>query len=399
MSDKKTRQTRSTGAVIVAVLILVIGFAIYAITGEDILGIFAPQEPTAVPAVTVAPPSGDVELITLGQGRGASKGFWQVYFTEPSGSRDRTTYTGGVEDVIAAAIDGVQNTLDIAAFELNSEAITEAITAAHDRGVTVRIVTDDEHGIEDDDSTLLDLEDEGIAIVDDDRSALMHNKFMIMDGATVWMGSMNYTVNGVYRNNNNALMLRSRRAVETYQAEFDEMFERGEFGPRSDPANTADFQQDGTPIEIYFAAENEVVDQILDEINAAEDQIRFMAFSFTRDDLADAMLAAAERGVDLRGIFETTGSQTRFSELTRLACAGFPMRQDGSPFILHHKVIVIDDDTVINGSFNFSDSAVDSNDENVVIIKDRDLAVQYLAEWDRLWTQASPPEAGDIDCG
>ena len=112
------------------------------------------------------------------------------------------------------------------------------------------------------------------------RTALMHNKFIIIDGITVWLGSMNYTVNGVYRNNNNVISLRSRRAVEVYQAEFNEMFERREFGPRSDEGNTGNFSQSGVPIQIYFASENEVIDALLREIDNAQSTVRFMTFSF-----------------------------------------------------------------------------------------------------------------------
>jgi phosphatidylserine/phosphatidylglycerophosphate/cardiolipin synthase-like enzyme len=67
------------------------------------------------------------------------------------------------------------------------------------------------------------------------------------------------------------------------------------------------------------------------------------------------------------------------------------MRQDGNKYVLHHKVFIIDDKTVITGSFNFSASAQDGNDENVVIITDPDLAAQYIAEFNRRWAEAVVP--------
>ena len=394
--QSNTTQSSLIGTV-VAVIVVIIGGILYAVTGVDLLGISGGSDNNTVERPTVAaPPSGEYEVISFEQGSGARGGFWQVYFTAPINTRDRSQYQNGVDTALAAAIDGVQRTLDIAAFELNNEVITDAILRAHERGVTVRIVTDDEHGIEDDDSTLLDLEREGIPIVDDERSALMHNKFMLMDGITLWMGSMNYTVNGVYRNNNNAVALRSRRAVETYQAEFNEMFERHEFGPRSSPDNTANYSQDGTPIEIYFASENEVVDTLLNEINSAQRNIRFMTFSFTRDDMGLALLARAGQGIDIQGVFETTGSETRFAEMPRLFCAGVNVRQDGNNGILHHKVFIIDEQVVITGSFNFSNNAVESNDENVMIIRNPDIASLYLQEFQRVQNIATPPD--DIAC-
>jgi len=352
----------------------------------------------AVRATIAADPQA-VQEVSFTHGSGAIKDFWQVYFTSPVGSNDRSLWVEGADGAIAAAIDNVSETLDIAAFELNNEVITEAIMNAHERGVEVRIVTDDEHGTEDDDSTIVELEAEGIPIIDDGRSALMHNKFMIMDSREVWMGSMNYTQNGTYRNNNNMLAIRHPNMVDVYQLEFNEMFERGEFGPRSDDSNMANFTaDDGTTIQVLFASENEVIDAVIETINGADEIIRFMTFSYTQDDLGQAMLALGENGIELQGVFETTGSGTRFSEMTTLFCAGHDMRRDGNRGILHHKVIIVDDQTVITGSFNFSANATESNDENLVIISNPQIAELYLAEFARVQSIASPPDSDDISC-
>ncbi|MEP7293379.1 MAG: phospholipase D-like domain-containing protein, partial [Chloroflexota bacterium] len=181
-----------------------------------------PRPPTAT-----AVPAGSVTLLPVGQGFGASKGFWQVYFTAPTGSRDASTYRGGIDEILAAQLGLVQQTLDIAAYEFNSPALTQAVLAAKARGVRIRIVTDDDDGLGDDETTLHQFEAVGIPIVTDERSALMHDKFMILDSATVWTGSWNYTINDTYRNNNNALALRSQLAVQDYQTEFNEMFVDG----------------------------------------------------------------------------------------------------------------------------------------------------------------------------
>jgi phosphatidylserine/phosphatidylglycerophosphate/cardiolipin synthase-like enzyme len=393
MSDDKSKGNSIVGTIL-AVLVLVAGLGAYALTGEDLLGVLSDPEPQRVVATLPA----TLEEIPLENGYGYQKDFWQLFFTIPIDTRDRSQWDNGIDEQLAASIDTAQSRLDVAAYELNSEAITQAIIRAHERGVQVRVVTDDEAGLEDDDSTIIELEAYDIPIVDDNRSGLMHNKFIIIDGIIVWTGSMNYTQNGTFRNNNHILSLRSRRAVETYQAEFNEMFEDGEFGVTSSDDNFADFQQDGVPVEIYFASEGPVIDQILDEINRADESIHFMTFSFTRDDLGMALLDAAERGVTIEGVFETTGSETRFSEMSRLHCAGLDVRQDGNPGILHHKVFVVDDDTVITGSFNFSNNAVESNDENLLIIQSSDMAALFLREFERIQQIATVPTASDVTC-
>lgn len=408
--------SRNILTTIITGIVIVVALVISSVTGIDLLGMLGLSTPQATAVVTSAPrpatlaptlaatqvasAPGDVRVLTVGQGFGAEKSFWQVFFTAPTGSRDSKTYVNGIEMQLAAAINALQSgdTLDIAAFEFNLPALTKAVLDAHRRGVKVRMVTDTEHGLEDDDATTPQLVAAGIPVVDDKRSAFMHNKFMILDGTTVWTGSWNFTLNDTYRNNNNAIALRSRRLVERYQAEFNQMFERGIFGPRKTPSAQTQFNQDGVPIQVFFAPEDKVLAAMINTISGAQRSIRFMTFAFTDFDVAKAIMdrAAANRNVTVQGIFETTGSQTEFSELRTLFCAGLDARQDGNPFVLHHKVFIVDETTVITGSFNISTNATESNDENLLILRDRDLAAQFVGEFNRRWAEARTPSG--ISC-
>lgn len=355
--------------------------------------------PTPVAVAPTTPPEAPVSGVTeleVGYGRGFSKGFWQVFFNTPTGSSDAATYVNGIDVHLARALDNAQRTIDIAAFEMDNTVIEEALLRAHARGVTVRVVTDDEHGLHSSSRpSIRNLANAGVPVVDDSRSALMHNKFVIIDSQVVWTGSWNYTINDTYRNDNNAIVLRSQRAVAAYQAEFNEMFEDGQFGPRS-PVGPAQFTQDGIPIEIYFAPEDDVVTQILRHLNSASSSIYFMAFSFTLDALADVMLERAMSGVTVEGVYEHVGSRTAFSTLTPLYCAGLDVRSDGNPYRVHHKVIIIDETTVLTGSFNFSSNAATRNDENMVVISDPDLAALYVEEFRRVQAMSGIPT--DINC-
>ena len=296
MSDNKNKQQgRSVVGTLIGLIVVILAVVLTQLTGVDFIGLLedtqnevAIEQPANIP--------GEVTPLRVEQGYGAQKGFWSVYFNAPTGSSDRSTYTASIDVPLANAIGRTRRTLDIAAFEFNNERLTDAVLDAHRRGVQVRIVTDDEHGLEDEESSIQQFIDAGIPVVDDDRTGLMHNKFMILDSTTVWTGSWNYTVNGTYRNNNNALVLRAQRAVQAYQSEFNEMFEGREFGITS-PSGTARFRQDGTPVQIYFAAEDDVNAAILREIDDAQDSIRFMSFSFTRDDIGEAMREKAANGV------------------------------------------------------------------------------------------------------
>jgi len=243
------------------------------------------------------------------------------------------------------------------------------------------------------------LEAAGIEIKDDGRSALMHNKFWIFDGATVWTGSTNITENGTLKNNNNVIVFQSQGVADIYEREFQEMWTDGEFGSTS--TSTVDQQDvviDGSSISVRFGAEDEVAAYLADLLESAQTQIRFMAFAFTHDDMGSAMLARAQSGVDVSGIFETRGSETEYSELTALYCSSIPVRQDGNSNTFHHKVIIIDGHILVTGSFNFSKNADESNDENIVIVDNADIAAAYLEEFDRRWAEAEDPDPADLTC-
>jgi phosphatidylserine/phosphatidylglycerophosphate/cardiolipin synthase-like enzyme len=382
-STKSRSQNRTITLIITAVVVILGGY--YLLTGSDPLGLFKQVEETPPPAVV-----------------GSGGDWWQVYFTDPQNVNDPDNLAGSIPEKLIGHINQAQDTIHIASFEFNLTPVAEALIDAHNRGVEVKWVTDDEHGIEsdeeDDHGQFAMLEKAGIEIKDDERGALMHNKFWIFDNKTVWTGSTNITANGNFRNNNNVLVIDSSEVAAIYEREFVEMW-NGEFGPTS--TSTVQDQRtviDGTSVQVLFAAEDEVATQLIPLIENAQNSIRFMAFSFTHDGIGEAVLARAKAGVDTQGIFETRGSETEYSELTALYCAKVPVRQDGNPGTFHHKVFIIDEQLVATGSLNFSDNADESNDENVVVVTNRDIATQYLQEFERRWAEATDPDAKDLSC-
>jgi phosphatidylserine/phosphatidylglycerophosphate/cardiolipin synthase-like enzyme len=78
------------------------------------------------------------------------------------------------------------------------------------------------------------------------------------------------------------------------------------------------------------------------------------------------------------------------TEFERLQTAGVDVRLDGNPDKLHHKVLLIDQEIVITGSYNFSASAENNNDENTLVIHSTPLARRFLAEFQRVFDLARP---------
>jgi phosphatidylserine/phosphatidylglycerophosphate/cardiolipin synthase-like enzyme len=329
--------------------------------------------------------------------------WWDVYFTDPLTINNPDVITGSIEEKLIQLINDARISIHIASFEFNLTPVAEALIAAKNRGVDVKWVTDDENGLEYDTQPgrgqFALMAAAGIELKDDaGRSALMHNKFWIFDGQVVWTGSTNASVNGVFKQNNNVLVMRSPEIAFIYEREFQELWS-AQLGPRAPSTiNKQWVILDGTPIQVLFSSEDHVVNNLVALVKDAQTSIRFLAFSFTDDPLAQAMIDRRTAGVDVKGVFETFGSSSPGSELKTFWCAGLPVRQDGNGSFLHHKVIVIDGNIVVTGSLNYSSSADDENEENVVIIDKPEIAALYLQEFEKLWEQARDVTAGTFVC-
>ncbi|MCB0193711.1 MAG: phospholipase [Anaerolineae bacterium] len=313
--------------------------------------------------------------------------WYQLYFTSPQYPDEERTRVYTMVDGLLKAINNAQNSIDMAIYELELDLVADALLTAKARGVKVRLVTDTDE-IETLDA-LIRLKKEGIPIVDDQRGAIMHDKFVIIDGQSVWTGSWNFTSNDTFRNNNHAIFIQESHLAENYTTEFEEMFVRHEFGPTS-TANTPNPQIKigDTLVETCFAPEDECGDKLVEYIEDAQESIRFMAFSFTHEAIGAAVEERARAGVQVRGIFETRGSETEYSEYGRLLQQNLDVVQDGNPYTLHHKVFIIDNQIVTIGSFNFSDNADNSNDENMLIVHSPEIAAEFAKEFDRNYTLA-----------
>ncbi|MBM3268643.1 MAG: IPT/TIG domain-containing protein [Candidatus Sericytochromatia bacterium] len=297
--------------------------------------------------------------------------------------------TGNPERHLAALFASAASTIDVALYELDEPSLVAALVAAKLRGVTVRAVAEKDNAFDasgNATSGFADLAAAGIPIVPDTRtSALMHNKFVVVDAAKAWTGSFNLTVNGAFRQNNNAISIANAALAANFGSQFTQMFANNKFGSSKtagvpNPAVAIE----GATVSTLFSPKDQIAARIVSEINEARSGIKFMAFSFTSSAIGDAILARAAAGVAVEGVIENTGASGTSGQYPRFAAAGLDVRRDGNPSFMHHKVMVIDSATVITGSYNFTGGA-ETNDENVLIFENApELAATYAAEFARV---------------
>ena len=298
--------------------------------------------------------------------------------------------SANIEAELVAFINSAQESIELCVFELNLQSVVDALVKKHECGVDVRVIIDADYQGEKELSSLFT---KGVPIKVDPRSAFMHNKFVVIDEKRIWTGSYNFTYNGTHKNDNNALLIDSELLAENYIAEFNEMWGHGEgifsknegFGPKS-PAFTPNTKMsiDTVRVENYFAPEDEVLDKILKELNKAEASIHVMAFSFTSQEMASVLRMKKRAGLGVKVLFHGSGSQTEYSQYKSMKEVGADVFiSHNTRGVMHNKVIIIDRSIVITGSFNFSNNANKSNDENLLIIHSPDLAAVYEEEFQR----------------
>jgi phosphatidylserine/phosphatidylglycerophosphate/cardiolipin synthase-like enzyme len=312
--------------------------------------------------------------------------WYAVYFSEPDGVHSKTLL-GGPDKDLASAIQSARVSVDVAVLRLDLWSIRDALIDAHRRGVSVRMVIDSDYLNEEE---IQDLIKAGIPIVGDRGEGTMHNKFVVIDRKQTWSGSMNFTISDTYRNNNNLLRIDSSELAENYTKEFEEMFIDGLFGAGS-PANTPHpiIDVQGVEIESCFSPDDGCQALLEDLAANATQSIRFLVFSFTSDDLAEAILERADAGVSVSGVFDEGQYHSNIgTEYDKLRSAGLEVHLSNASYKMHHKAIIIDDRIVVTGSYNLTYFAENRNDENLLIIHSPEIAGLYQEEFLRLFDQS-----------
>ncbi len=139
-------------------------------------------------------------------------------------------------------------------------------------------------------------------------------------------------------------------------------------------------------IEVGFSPEGSALTLVLKAIGSAHTSIRVLAYSFTSQPVAQALLIAHKRGVDVQVVVDKSQKTEKYTAATFLANSGIPVRIDSLHAIAHNKILVIDQKHVETGSFNYTAAAAKKNAENAIVIwNNAELAKIYLTNWREHW--------------
>lgn len=148
-------------------------------------------------------------------------------------------------------------------------------------------------------------------------------------------------------------------------------------------SHAADLTLNNTSTQICFSPKGGCTEAIIKEIGNAKSEILVQAYSLTSGFIVKALLNAHKQGVNVHVILDKSQRTEKYTVAKFLANAGIPTFFDDRHAIAHNKIIIIDRETVITGSFNFTKAAEDKNAENLLIIRNKDLAKIYMENWEK----------------
>lgn len=340
----------------------------------------------------------------------------QVYFTG-SVDHDYALHTpatsGSPLPRLLELIDNAEHSIDMALYSLSGSpgaAIATALIAAHNRGVTVRVIMDNSTSGT---APPTSLQNAGVPFITDafgnmnDGSSLHHNKFAVIDRDgdspdDVWVmtGSWNPTDPGTNQHNQNILFIQDGSVAAAYHVEFTQMWGSKSTTPNAALSRFGSNKQFLSPsvlwigdryTRLFFSPQGygnygRTEQQMIAALDASERDIYLGLNLITRIAFVNAMEARFNAGVDVRGVIGETGtSGSVFNELA--AWADVHAHNQSEFGLIHHKYALVDPlnptsaTATITGSHNWSRSANEFNDENTLIIYDEDVTNQFLQEF------------------
>ena len=318
-----------------------------------------------------------------------------------------------LEDVIINFIAGAKHTLFIAVQELDSEPIAQAVIDAKWGGVKVRMIMEQDYLASDkiphaktragetkleaarrvqwnefrrpktvktNRDILAALLRNAIDVKADYNPKIFHQKFVIRDyegkkraTSALLTGSTNFTYTGTHKNYNHIVIFHDHRICKAYLLEFDEI-RSGNFGALRLRENSIPrtYNLNGVPVRILFAPDDSPELEIVKQMLKCRRRLDFSIFTFSASSgIDDAMAILRAAGREIQGVFDPGQGRRDWAATHWLHDEGivvyFPRKEPGFGK-LHHKLMVIDDDIVVGGSFNYTAPANDFNDENVFVI-------------------------------
>jgi len=218
---------------------------------------------------------------------------------------------------------------------------------------------------------------------------IMHNKFFIIDGEYIWTGSANISDTGTGGYNANVVAsIKSKYLADHYLIEFEQMFNDGSFHRSKKKLRKQDIRTeiDGQTIELFFSPQGFAMYRgVIPLIQEAQESIDISMFFLTHKNVSKELVAANNRGVNVRVIIDATSATNGYSKHNYLRDNGIPVKVENWGGKMHMKSAIIDSKHLIVGSMNWTSAGESKNDENTLIVRNALDANNYQEFFNKLW--------------
>ena len=223
------------------------------------------------------------------------------------------------------------------------------------------------------------------------KGDIMHHKFAVVDDRFVWTGSANASDSGTGAYNANLVIaIDSPTVAGWYTTEFESMYVGGKFHAekaKGSPRRTW-IVENQVHVSAYFSPQDRTIQTAVRPlIQQARERIDIAVFFLTHKKLAQDLIDAKNRGVAVRVIIDATAAKNGYTKHQVLREAGIPVKVETWGGKMHAKSAVIDGETVIGGSMNWTSAGEYKNDENTLIIRSKSHGALYQKWFDGLWQQ------------
>ena len=294
---------------------------------------------------------------------------------------------------IVKRINNTQHSIDMALYGYTDiPEITTAIQSAIRRGVNVRFVHDvtaEGTNFYPDTFKFAKTLAESKADYGDNsyQSAIMHNKFIILDKRILITGSANISTTDISGfNTNDILIIKSPEISQIYEEEFEQMYNNKFHRKKSKIINKENILLGESIASVYFSPQDDTINTaIIPLVNKAKQYIYIPMFVITHKKISQALSNAKSRGVDVKIILDATNANNKYTTHETLRKSGVQVKTENYAGKIHSKSLIIDDKYIVTGSMNLSKSGNSKNDENVLIIENPTLAKYYKTFFLYLW--------------
>jgi len=261
-------------------------------------------------------------------------------------------------------IYSTKEALDICVYSISDPNILFYLEQLIKKGIKVRIITEN--------SNLKFVEsflDYDIQLFSDDETGLMHCKYMIKDNELLWTGSANLTQTGMDCNTNNIYITDNQKIIETFSDHFNALV----------TGNISDYYMSKNHGKVYFSQYDKTFEVIINELSKAKKSVKIAMYAFSDLRIVNFLRILSAFGIRIYVIadkeWNSLGSYSVVDKLSDFSFACLDLNENGK---MHEKFLVIDDKTVIFGSYNLTLSANDKNHEVIIVSNEKTIVDKFV---------------------